>query len=31
VADERGRLLVGGRLGDELDAVLRGEVVEEVR
>ena len=30
-ADERGRLLVGRRLRDELDAVLGGEVVEQVR
>ena len=29
--DERRRLLLGGRLGDELDAVLGGEVVEDVR
>ena len=28
--DERGGLLLGGRLGDELDAVLAGEVVELV-
>ena len=31
LADESGGLLVGRRLGDELDAVLRRQVVEKVR